>query len=128
MNMTSSRSHSIFTLHLSYQRPGSDTTTRAKVKQPCHSGSEAGCPADHQCPGLLLTPSPLPLNSLPRLHLQLNLVDLAGSERASRSNAVGQHLEEAKHINLSLHYLEAVIIALQQVRQLTKRNTQNTPL
>jgi hypothetical protein len=28
-------------------------------------------------------------------------------------------LKEAKHINLSLHYLEAVIIALQQVRAAT---------
>eukprot|EP00049_Salpingoeca_infusionum_P010015 m.169896 g.169896 ORF g.169896 m.169896 type:complete len:760 (-) comp14513_c1_seq3:2610-4889(-) len=74
MNLTSSRSHSVFTLHLSFKRPGADTIVKAK----------------------------------------LNLVDLAGSERVSKSHAAGQRLQEAKHINLSLHYLEAVIIALQQ--------------
>ena len=44
---------------------------------------------------------------------KLNLVDLAGSERVSKSQIVGSTLQEAKHINLSLHYLEQVIIALQ---------------
>jgi kinesin family protein 6/9 len=44
---------------------------------------------------------------------KLNLVDLAGSERVSKSNIDGQILREAKHINLSLHYLEQVILALQ---------------
>eukprot|EP00730_Choanoeca_flexa_P002951 TRINITY_DN11240_c0_g1_i1.p1 TRINITY_DN11240_c0_g1~~TRINITY_DN11240_c0_g1_i1.p1 ORF type:complete len:887 (+),score=161.57 TRINITY_DN11240_c0_g1_i1:54-2714(+) len=74
MNLTSSRSHSVFTLTLHYQRPGSDTIIKSK----------------------------------------LNLVDLAGSERVSKSHASGQQLDEAKHINLSLHYLENVIIALQK--------------
>ncbi|EDQ90025.1 uncharacterized protein MONBRDRAFT_16905, partial [Monosiga brevicollis MX1] len=78
MNMASSRSHSVFTMTLSYQRPGSDTIIKAK----------------------------------------LNLVDLAGSERVSKSHAAGQRLDEAKHINLSLHYLEAVIIALQKETKL----------
>ena len=32
-----------------------------------------------------------------------------------KSGAEGQQLKEAKYINLSLHYLEAVIISLQQV-------------
>ena len=40
-------------------------------------------------------------------------MDLAGSERVSRTNVDGQILREAKHINLSLHYLEQVILALQ---------------
>ena len=44
---------------------------------------------------------------------KLNLVDLAGSERVSRTNIDGTVLREAKYINLSLHYLEQVIIALQ---------------
>ena len=44
---------------------------------------------------------------------KLNLVDLAGSERVSRTNSDGVLLREAKYINLSLHYLEQVIIALQ---------------
>lgn len=45
---------------------------------------------------------------------KLNLVDLAGSERAARTKINGQTLKEAKHINLSLHYLEQVIIALHE--------------
>lgn len=44
---------------------------------------------------------------------KLNLVDLAGSERVSRSQPVGTSLKEALHINLSLHFLEQVILALQ---------------
>lgn len=44
---------------------------------------------------------------------KLNLVDLAGSERVSKSQAAGSNLREAIHINLSLHFLEQVIIALQ---------------
>eukprot|EP00873_Tetraselmis_striata_P011712 jgi/Tetstr1/431976/TSEL_021453.t1 len=45
---------------------------------------------------------------------KLNLVDLAGSERVSKTNVDGTTLAEAKYINLSLHYLEQVIIALQE--------------
>lgn len=44
---------------------------------------------------------------------KLNLVDLAGSERVSRTGIDGSILKEARYINLSLHYLEQVIIALQ---------------
>ncbi|KAL0969885.1 hypothetical protein UPYG_G00233900 [Umbra pygmaea] len=43
---------------------------------------------------------------------KLHLVDLAGSERVGKMGVVGQQLNEAKYINLSLHYLEQVIIAL----------------
>lgn len=42
----------------------------------------------------------------------LNLIDLAGSEKVSKSKAVGETLEEAKKINLSLHCLGLVIHAL----------------
>jgi len=45
---------------------------------------------------------------------KLHLVDLAGSERVAKSGTNGRSLTEAKFINLSLHYLEGVIIALQQ--------------
>ena len=45
---------------------------------------------------------------------KLHLVDLAGSERVSKTGVLGQQLNEAKCINLSLHYLETVIVALQQ--------------
>lgn len=45
---------------------------------------------------------------------KLNLVDLAGSERASKTGLDGSVLREAKYINLSLHYLQQVIVALQE--------------
>jgi Kinesin motor domain len=45
---------------------------------------------------------------------KLNLVDLAGSERVSKTGVDGKLLSEAKYINLSLHYLEQVIVALQE--------------
>lgn len=45
---------------------------------------------------------------------KLNLVDLAGSERVSKTGVEGVILNEAKFINLSLHYLEHVIISLSE--------------
>ncbi|KAL4624257.1 kinesin-like protein KIF6 isoform X1 [Arapaima gigas] len=45
---------------------------------------------------------------------KLHLVDLAGSERVAKTGVDGQVLTEAKYINLSLHYLEQVIIALSE--------------
>jgi len=45
---------------------------------------------------------------------KLHLVDLAGSERVSKTGADGKVLLEAKYINLSLHYLEHVIVLLQR--------------
>ncbi|NXX43875.1 KIF6 protein, partial [Tricholaema leucomelas] len=72
MNQASSRSHCIFTLHISSKEPGSATLRRSK----------------------------------------LHLVDLAGSERVAKTGVGGHLLTEAKYINLSLHYLEQVIIAL----------------
>ena len=45
---------------------------------------------------------------------KLHLVDLAGSERIKRTGIQGGALlRESKHINLSLHFLEQVIVALQ---------------
>ncbi|XP_076833929.1 kinesin-like protein KIF6 isoform X2 [Brachyhypopomus gauderio] len=45
---------------------------------------------------------------------KLHLVDLAGSERVGKTGVGGQILTEAKYINLSLHYLEQVIMALSE--------------
>ncbi|XP_052801023.1 uncharacterized protein LOC128231841 isoform X2 [Mya arenaria] len=45
---------------------------------------------------------------------KLHLVDLAGSERVAKTRVLGHQLTEAKSINLSLHYLETVIVALQE--------------
>ncbi|XP_035419008.1 kinesin-like protein KIF6 [Cygnus atratus] len=72
MNQTSTRSHCIFTIHISSKEPGSATIR----------------------------------------HSKLHLVDLAGSERVAKTGVGGHLLTEAKYINLSLHYLEQVIIAL----------------
>ncbi|XP_051880813.1 kinesin-like protein KIF6 [Pristis pectinata] len=72
MNQASTRSHCIFTIHVSSREPGSATVRRSK----------------------------------------LHLVDLAGSERVTKTGVGGQLLTEAKYINLSLTYLEQVIIAL----------------
>lgn len=74
MNQASTRSHCIFTIHISTRDPGSATIRRAK----------------------------------------LHLVDLAGSERVGKTNVGGTLLTEAKYINLSLHYLEQVIVALSE--------------
>jgi kinesin family protein 6/9 len=46
---------------------------------------------------------------------------LAGSERVNKSQVDGNTLLEAKHINLSLTYLEQVIIALHE-KKLGNRN------
>ncbi|KAJ7991314.1 hypothetical protein DPEC_G00296040 [Dallia pectoralis] len=48
---------------------------------------------------------------------KLHLVDLAGSERVGKTGVGGQQLTEAKYINLSLHYLEQVIIALSEKKR-----------
>ena len=53
---------------------------------------------------------------------KVNLVDLAGSERVHKMGLDGQTLMEAKHINLSLHALEQVVVALQEKSQGTGRS------
>ncbi|XP_063958101.1 kinesin-like protein KIF6 [Lytechinus pictus] len=74
MNQASTRSHCIFTIHLSIRAAGSATLRRSKI----------------------------------------HLVDLAGSERVAKTGVGGNLLKEAKYINLSLHYLEQVIVALSE--------------
>ena len=55
---------------------------------------------------------------------KINLVDLAGSERIYKSSNTKTLVEEAKSINLALHFLEQVIISLRdEARQLSKSNT-----
>ncbi|XP_040408928.1 kinesin-like protein KIF6 isoform X3 [Cygnus olor] len=74
MNQTSTRSHCIFTIHISSKEPGSATIR----------------------------------------HSKLHLVDLAGSERVAKTGVGGRLLTEAKYINLSLHYLEQMVVQLQK--------------
>lgn len=54
------------------------------------------------------------LATLTEVYSKIYLVDLAGSERVSKSQAEGIVLTEAKSINLSLTYLEQVIVSLNQ--------------
>jgi len=62
-------------------------------------------------------------------HGCLHLVDLAGSERVSRSEASGERLEEAKHINKSLSALGDVMSALAQKQtHVPYRNSKLTQL
>lgn len=48
---------------------------------------------------------------------KLNIVDLAGSERIYKSRNSQGMIKEACSINLSLHYLEQVIISLKDARE-----------
>ena len=53
---------------------------------------------------------------------KINLVDLAGSERMYKMKNNKEQLKEAKNINLSLHYLEQVIISLRSDAITSKRD------
>ena len=92
MNSVSSRSHAIFTLSLE-ARPGAGAV------------AVAACGGDGD--GMLSA------NVVRRS--KLHVVDLAGSERVGKSNVgAGRQLTEATYINKSLHFLEMVIVALQE--------------
>ncbi|XP_050298333.1 kinesin-like protein KIF3A isoform X2 [Anthonomus grandis grandis] len=59
-----------------------------------------------------------PSESKSLVYSKLNLVDLAGSERVYKSHITGSTLNEAKQINLSLHFLQQVILALSESRRI----------
>ena len=56
------------------------------------------------------------LESKTTLNGKLCIVDLAGSENVNKSEAEGELLEEAKHINKSLSALKNVVNALKEKR------------
>ena len=91
MNQASTRSHCIFTIHVTSKEIGSATVRKAKL----HLVDLAGFV--HL---LLRYKKTSPLSS--------------SSERVSKTNVNGLLLTEAKYINLSLHYLEQVIVALSE--------------
>ena len=91
MNKESSRSHSIFTIHIE----AAEHIEGAKDK--IRAGN---CPIHADA-----------IHYLTNLG-KLNLVDLAGSERQSKTGATGARLKEASKINLSLSALGNVISAL----------------
>ena len=114
MNQCSSRSHSIFSITLTTRALGSEVITRLEL-----------CPTPWSCappPWSCAPPlghEPHPLGHKPNQSIlnrsKMNLVDLAGSERVAKTGADGRVLQEAKHINLSLHHLEHVIVSLQHL-------------
>jgi hypothetical protein len=87
MNLTSSRSHTIFTFYI-------HKSARTAVRARDAGATEA--------------------NTLATIALEGRIVlcDLAGSERVSKTHAVGKTLDEAQHINSSLLVLGRVVAAL----------------
>ena len=57
------------------------------------------------------------------MNSKINLVDLAGSERMYKMQNSASQIKEAKSINLSLHYLEQVVVSL---RDRAKSNARST--
>lgn len=88
MNATSSRSHAVFTL---------DVETEG-----VRGGGACAGAADEQ----LTIPTTIFTSG------KVHLVDLAGSERMYKLSNTAANIQQAKAINLSLHYLEQVILSL----------------
>lgn len=90
MNLTSSRSHTVFTLYVK-------KTTKKKV--------------------VTVGDDEAPQSGMTALEGRLVLCDLAGSERVSKTHAEGKTLDEATHINGSLLVLGKVVAALTEKKQ-----------
>ena len=128
LNQASSRSHAIFTLQIEARRVGGQCWPAGQGQAGLGGGAAvAQGKCTHACmdscfPGLQHKPQAKPPPA-PRASPQagedlvrrskLHFVDLAGSERVTKTGIEGTILKEAKYINLSLHFLEQVIIALQ---------------
>jgi len=88
VNAQSSRSHQIVTLHI-------EGNVRATTRAASTTAGAATSPT-----------------SVRRRASKLHLVDLAGSERLAKTDATGDRLREAQHINKSLSALGDVVNAL----------------
>jgi hypothetical protein len=91
MNAQSSRSHAIFTLQVSQQRP---------IKTPVSSDGGGGGVAQYE------------ISDWENLSAKFHFVDLAGSERLKRTGATGERAKEGISINCGLLALGNVISAL----------------
>ena len=100
MNLASSRSHCVFTMNVSRREVGSEVVRKGKVR--------VGAFAKARLPDCSYTTNTFLLQS------KMHLVDLAGSERVEKTGAANDAstTREARHINLSLHALEKVVVAL----------------
>eukprot|EP00760_Papus_ankaliazontas_P014716 PhM_4_TR16136/c0_g1_i1/m.33644/K10406/KIFC2_3; kinesin family member C2/C3 len=99
MNPVSSRSHTIFTLHV---RVETDAANSGSVSHSRRGRSSSTTSTG----GVIVRTS------------KLVFVDLAGSERVSRSQSSGDRLKEVQHINKSLSALGDVVASLSQASQL----------
>uniref|UniRef100_A0A7S4PTU8 Kinesin-like protein n=1 Tax=Alexandrium monilatum TaxID=311494 RepID=A0A7S4PTU8_9DINO len=81
-------------------------TNRAVAETPMNDASTRS-----HCMFILWVDSTKPDSDTVR-RAKLHLVDLAGSERISKTGVEGSLQKEARYINLSLFYLEQVIVAL----------------
>jgi hypothetical protein len=109
MNSESSRSHAIFTIIV-------ETTEKTQMPQALASSpkSQLLTPTKGGNSGSGFNRAPLGVSTTTVSVCvgKIHLVDLAGSERMYKMTNTDEQRKEAKSINLSLHYLENVILAL----------------
>lgn len=106
MNVRSSRSHTVFTLHIRHRRFESGCERNGVFEQ----GADFAHNSDDER----------------RFESTLQLVDLAGSERVRHTNATGSRLREGGHINQSLLVLSTIVSRLSAyaTKTVQQRNTQ----
>ena len=109
MNLESSRSHCIFTIFITASKIGSDTVRRSKIHLVDLAGSERVHKSQVSCTPFIAKAHTTrqiwhcPVSCSAPLIQKLTLLQ-----------ATDRTLNEAKFINSSLHFLEMVIIALQE--------------